>query len=244
MSPDSTKVRIEVWPEGEWGAAVGARLADHLAAQPGLRLCLPTGNTPIPAYQAFADKGGRLDTADVFMLDEFGLPPGHPARCDEMLQRSLLGLIETAPASLHSIDVAAEDVDAACRRYDVAVTDGGLDLTLLGLGANGHLGLNEPGSQPDSPTRVVELHDTTVANAAVYGAGATPQWGVTLGMAPLLASHEIWLLVTGAAKAGILHRALTGPVGPEVPASYLQAHPNVAVLADHTAMARFGQESQ
>ena len=243
MSPDPTKVRIEVWPEDEWGTAVGARLADRLAAQPGLRICLPTGNTPVPAYQAFADKGGRLDTAEVFLLDEFGLPPGHPARCDEMLQRSLLGLVDTAPASLHSIDVAADDVAAACRRYDAEVADGGLDLTLLGLGTNGHLGLNEPGSEPDNPSRVVDLHETTVANAAVYGAGAPPQWGVTLGMAPLLASREIWLLVTGSAKAEILHRALAGPIGPQVPASYLQAHPNTAVLADQAAMARFAQES-
>jgi len=243
VSPDPTKVRIEVWHEDEWGAAVGARLADRLAAQPGLRICLPTGNTPVPAYQAFADKGGRLNRTDVFLLDEFVLPAGHPARCDEMLRRSLLGLIDTAPASLHSIDVAADDVDAACRRYDVEIADGGLDLTLLGLGANGHLGLNEPGSPPNSPTRVVDLHETTVANAAVYGAGATLQWGVTLGMAPLLASREIWLLVTGAAKAEILHRALAGPIGPEVPASYLQAHPNTAVLADQAAMTRLAQES-
>jgi glucosamine-6-phosphate deaminase len=197
----------------------------------------------VPAYRAFADAGGRLDQTEVFLLDEFVLPAGHPARCDEMLRRSLLGLIDTAPASLHSIDVGAPGVAAACRQYDAEVADGGLDLTVLGLGANGHLGLNEPGSEPDSPTRVVDLHETTVANAAVYGAGATPQWGVTLGMGPLLASREIWLLVTGAAKAEILHRALTGPIGPEVPATYLQTHPNAAVLADQAAMARFAGES-
>ena len=243
MSPESTKVRIEVWPEGEWGATVGARLANHLAAHPGLRLCLPTGNTPTPAYRAFAERGGRLDEAEVFLLDEFGLPPGHPARCDEMLQRSLLGLIDTAPASMHSIDVATDDVDAACQQYDSEVAAGGLDLTVLGLGANGHLGLNEPGSEPDSPTRVIELHETTVTSAAAYGSGATPQWGVTLGMGPLLTSREIWLLVTGAAKAEILHRALTGPIGPEVPASYLQTHSNAVVLADHAAAMRFETDS-
>ena len=159
-----------------------------------------------------------------------------------MLQRSLLGLIDTAPASLHSIDVADDDVAAACHRYDAEVADGGLDLTVLGLGTNGHLGLNEPGSEPDSSSRVVDLHETTVANAAAYGTGPAPQWGVTLGMGPLLASREIWLLVTGAAKAEILHRSLTDPIGPEVPASYLQTHPNVAVLADQAAMARFEQE--
>ena len=160
-----------------------------------------------------------------------------------MLERSLLGLIDTTPASMHSIDVAADDVAAACRRYDAEVAAVGLDLTVLGLGANGHLGLNEPGSEPDSPTRVIELHETTVANAAAYGRGAAPQWGVTLGMGPLLASREIWLLVTGAAKAEILHRALTGPIGPQVPASYLQTHPNAVVLADQAAVMRFELES-
>ncbi len=239
MSPDSTKPSIEVFADDEWGAAVGARLAERVAAEPGLRLCLPTGNTPVTAYRAFAELGGRLDQTEVFLLDEFGLPGGHPARCDEMLQRSLLELVATAPAALHAIDVAADDVSAACARYDDVVADGGLDLTLLGLGANGHLGLNEPGSEPASPTRIVELHTATVRKAAVYGEGAAPQWGVTLGMGPLLASRQIWLLVTGTAKAKILHRALTGPVGPEVPASYLQNHPNTIVLADQAA-ARFG----
>ena len=240
MSPESPRTNLEVVPDDEWGAAVGARLAERIAAQPGLRLCLPTGNTPVPAYRAFVKLGGRLDQTKLFLLDEFGLPGGHPARCDEMLQRSLLELATTAPAALHSIDVAADNVAAACRRYDDEVADGGLDLTVLGLGANGHLGLNEPGSAPDSPTRIVDLHAATVRNAAVYGEGAAPLWGVTLGMGPLLASRQIWLLVTGAGKAEILHRALTGPVGPEVPASYLQTHPDTVVLADQAAAASFG----
>ena len=240
MKPETTKPTIEVWPDDEWGAAVGARLAARITAEPGLRLCLPTGNTPVPAYRAFAEMGGHLDQAEVFLLDEFGLPSGHPARCDQMLQRSLLELAPTAPAALHSIDMAADDVSAACARYDDVVANGGLDLTVLGLGANGHLGLNEPGSTPDSPTRIVELQATTIRNAAVYGAGEAPLWGVTLGMEPLLASREIWLLVTGTAKAEILHRALTGPIGPEVPASYLQTHPDTTVLADQAAAAAFG----
>jgi glucosamine-6-phosphate deaminase len=240
LRPEATKPNIEVLPDGGWGAAVGARLAERVAAQPGIRLCLPTGNTPVPAYRAFAESGGRLDQTELFLLDEFGLPGGHPARCDEMLQRSLLELVATPPAALHSIDVAADDVAAACARHADVVADGGLDLTLLGLGANGHLGLNEPGSEPHSPTRIVELHEATVRNAAVYGEGAAPQWGVTLGLGSLLASREIWLLVTGAAKAEILYDALTGSIGPAVPASYLQNHPNAIVLADQAAAARFG----
>ena len=236
-------VELDVFPDDEWGATVGARLVARLAANPAMRICLATGNTPVPAYRAFADLGGRLDRADVFLLDEFGLPPGHPARCDEMLARSLLDLDVAPPARVHGIDVDGDDAAAACRRYDQRLAAGGLDLAILGLGANGHLGLNEPGSTVDSPSRVVELSPTTIRNAAVYGAGVAPQWGVTTGMAPLLASREIWLLVTGAHKASILHRALTGPIEPDVPASYLRNHGNTHVLADQSAAARFEPEA-
>jgi glucosamine-6-phosphate deaminase len=200
-----------------------------------VRLCLPTGRTPRPAYAAFAAGGGDLGDTDVFLLDEFVLPDRHPARCDEMLQRDLLDLLPGPPRALHALDPGAADLDAECARYAALVADGGLDLTLLGLGGNGHLGLNEPGSGATSPTRAVDLTPETTETAAGYGAGAAPSRGVTLGMADLLASHEVWLLVTGEHKADILRRSVTGPVGPEVPASYLRGHPNTLVLADAAA---------
>ncbi len=119
------------------------------------------------------------------------------------------------------------------------VANGGLDLTLLGLGANGHLGLNEPGSTPDSPTRIVDLHTTTFATPPSTARGSTtvggdPRYGAAAGVPrDLAAGHR-------GAKAEILHRALTGPVGPDVPASYLQNHPDTTVLADQAAAAAFG----
>jgi glucosamine-6-phosphate deaminase len=202
-----------------------------------LRLCLPTGKTPIPAYGAFAAARGRLDAATVFLLDEFVLPDGHPARCDVMLQTGLLDLLQAPPRTLHRLDVAG-DLAAECERYAALVADGGLDLTLLGLGGNGHIGLNEPGTSSDSPTRVVDLHPQTVQHAAQYGGVAAPQHGVTLGMAAILASQEIWLLVTGRHKAEILSRAVTGPMGSDVPATFLRNHPNVWVLTDEDAATR------
>lgn len=226
---------VEIHPPGEWGAAVGTLLARRLAERPGQRVCLPTGNTPAPAYHAFAAGGGRLDETEVFLLDEFALPEGHPARCDEMLRRDLLDRLDHAPHRYHRLDVGAASLEQECARYQELVAAGGLDLTLLGLGANGHLGLNEPGSQAQDPTRVVELHPDTVHSAGGYGAGAAPQHGVTLGLEAILASREIWLLVTGEHKAGILQQALGGPIGPEVPASYLQDHSNTRVLADRAA---------
>jgi len=231
-------VRLEVLPPGEWGETVGARLAGRIAARPGIRLCLPTGNTPVPAYAAFAAGGGRLADAEVFLLDEFDLPAGHPARCDQMLQRDLLDRLGEAPGRLHRFDTAAGSLDDECARYAGLVESGGLDLTLLGLGANGHLGLNEPGSTADDPCRVVALEPETVAHAAGYGGDTVPERGLTLGLREILASREIWLLVTGPHKAGILQRTLHGPVGPEVPASFLRGHPDVTVLVDEDAAPR------
>jgi glucosamine-6-phosphate deaminase len=229
-----------VVPGDAWGASVGALLADRLESHPGTRLCLPTGDTPNPAYAAFAATGGSLTETDVFLLDEFVLPAGNPARCDEMLSRALLDLLPDSPRTLHRLDVDAADLNAECDRYEALIADASLDLTLLGLGANGHLGLNEPGTAVDSRTRVVSLHPDTIRHAADYGSGIAPERGVTLGLNAILDSREIWLLVTGDHKSGILSRALSGPVGAEVPASYLQDHLNVVVLADEAAARLLG----
>jgi glucosamine-6-phosphate deaminase len=216
---------------------VGRRLATRLDEQPSIRLCLPTGNTPAPAYLEFVAAGGRLDQAEVFLLDEFALPAGHPARCDVMLAGSLLDRLSAPPGTLHNLDVAVDNLEAECARYEALVAERPLDLTLLGLGGNGHVGLNEPGTMPSSLTRVVELAEETIRHAAAYGRGAAPKRGVTIGMKAILQSAEIWLLVTGSHKAEILRRALTGPVSPAVPASFLQEHPNTLVLADDAATA-------
>jgi glucosamine-6-phosphate deaminase len=154
-----------------------------------------------------------------------------------MLQRDLLVSLSAPPATLHRLDVNAPDKVAECARYDASISDGGLDLTLLGLGGNGHLGLNEPGSSVDSPTRVVDLARATTQAATIYDPDARPVRGMTLGMHRILESDEIWLLVTGSHKAAILERMFVGPIGSDLPASYLRNHPNVTVLADESAAA-------
>jgi glucosamine-6-phosphate deaminase len=119
----------------------------------------------------------------------------------------------------------------------MAIAAGGLGLTLLGLGSNGHLGLNEPGCDPGCPTRRVILAPETVAGLSGYGARTTTYWGLTVGLGRLLQSDEIWLLVTGPDKAGILHRTLEEPISPEIPATYLRTASNVIVWADESAAA-------
>ena len=142
------------------------------------------------------------------------------------------------PASFHAIDTSDADPVVAARRID-AIAAEGLDLTLLGLGINGHIGLNEPGSTADDPTRVVTL-DARSRSVATdrYGAAAAPERGITLGIGRLLESREIWLLVTGERKAAVLAEALDGPESADLPASFLRRHPRLRVIADEPAAAR------
>jgi glucosamine-6-phosphate deaminase len=198
------------------------------------RLCLPTGQTPLPFFEQFDAQA--LARSTVFLLDEFGLPVGHPARCDSLLQRALLDRV--VPNHFERPRSEAEDLEAECRRYHRAVTDGGLELTVLGLGRNGHVGLNEPGSAKDTATRRVELTEETIEGTRRYGADPPPTWGIALGLSEILASDEIWLLVSGEHKAEVLASALSGPETSTLPASFLQSHQSLTVFADRAAAAR------
>jgi glucosamine-6-phosphate deaminase len=236
-------LRLDVLPTADWADRVAADLAARLRDEPETRLCLPTGDTPAPVYArlaAMAQAGmAPFGAAVIVALDEYlGLPPGHPARCDMRLARELLALLPGPPAAFHRIEAEDPDPAAAAARID-AIAAGGLDLALLGLGMNGHVGLNEPGSYADAPTRVVRTSGAS-RRAAVesYGADPAPTAGITLGVARLLQAREIWLLVTGARKASILARALEAPEGPDCPATWLRRHPALRVIADEPAAAR------
>jgi glucosamine-6-phosphate deaminase len=206
----------------------------RLDAGGGLRMVLPTGATPRPVYRELAARAPDLGDSEVFILDEFlGLPPGHPARCDTMIQQDLIALLDRPPP-VNALDPDADALDAEAARYESLVGASTIDLTLLGLGLNGHIALNEPGSTPDDRSRVVDLHSTTM-NAMASAADPPPTRGVTLGLANILASDEVWLLVNGGSKAEVLARAVEGPIGPDVPATYLRTHPNAVVFADEPA---------
>ena len=233
---------LDVVPAAAWADRVAAELADRLAARPRLRLVLPTGDTPAPAYARLVTMAleGTVSFAgaEVILLDEYvGLPPGHPARCDARLRRELLDRLPAPPRAFHAIAVDELDAADAAVAHD-AVAARGVDLAVLGLGANGHVGLNEPGSRPDATTRVVRLAASSRRAAAErYGGDPPPSAGVTLGLDRLLAASEAWLLVTGAGKARVLARALEAPDGPDCPASYLRRHPALRVIADEPAAA-------
>ncbi len=223
-----------ILPAADWANAVAEALAGRIAARPDLVLCLPTGSTPRPVYDRLADALARAATSlagvRIVLLDEYlGLPVGHPIRCDVQLRQRL----PERSAEFVTFDVDGPDPATACAAYDAAIGDrGGLDLVVLGLGTNGHIGMNEPGTRPDAPTRVIELAPSTMAAARAYGADPPPTHGVTLGLAGILAAREVWLLVSGARKAAILREMLEGPVTTDVPASLLRGHPGLRIIAD------------
>ncbi|HEY8549119.1 MAG TPA: glucosamine-6-phosphate deaminase [Vicinamibacterales bacterium] len=224
-----------------WAAQVAERFTQALRERPALRCCLPTGLTPLPVYRLLAERvrSGEISfsQAEVFLLDEFGgVPPDAPGRCDVMLRQALLDHIDLPPERYHRPIPEAPDVVAMCAAYDTAL--GRPDLTLLGIGINGHVGMNEPGSTPESPTRRVELAPESVeASARYFGAGPLPSWGVTVGLGPLRGSQEVWLLATGESKAAIVRDILLEPVSVHRPASLFRGHPNCLLFVDAAAAA-------
>jgi glucosamine-6-phosphate deaminase len=235
-------VRYESHPS--WAEHVAARFASFLAEQPTARVALPTGATPEPVYAGIVQSvaAGLLSfrRAHVFLLDEFGgVPPDARGTCNNMLRRALLDHVDYAPERYHRFDTEAADLSAMCAAYE-ASAHGSLDLVMLGIGTNGHVGMNEPGTSPDSQTRRVELApSTTQASVRYFGEGATlPTWGVTLGLRNILAARTIWLLASGEKKADIVRDVLLEPVSASRPASLLRGHPDCWFFVDAAAASK------
>ena len=228
--------------EDAWVNGVASLWRDRLRLNPRLRMCLPSGHTPNKIYEAMGRSVTRgqvsFRDAEIFALDDFGgLALDDPGRCRNMLQHHLLDHIDLPRERFHYLGTEAGNLERVCRDYDTLIENrGGFDLTLLGIGLNGHLGLNEPGSSVDSTTRRVQMAETTVKSSAGYLAHSSlPTWGVSVGLKQLLGSREVWLLANGRKKADIITRTARGVITPDVPASLLRSHPNAWLVIDAAA---------
>ena len=228
--------------ESMWIDAVCSLWRDRLHTRPALKMCLPSGTTPTGIYAEMSRSARAglvsFEKATVFALDEFGgLAEDDPGRTRHTLRRQLLNGVALPAAAFHFLVPDTADVTQHCRDYDDAIGDG-FDLVLLGIGLNGHLGMNEPGSAIDTPTRRVDLHGTTVQSAARYFAHQNvPQWGLTVGLKAIMASKEVWLLANGQAKAAIVQQTVRGDIASSNPASLLRRHPNCSLFVDAAASA-------
>jgi glucosamine-6-phosphate deaminase len=234
------------------GAAARA-LADEVvravASCPGLVLGLPTGRTPVPFYRelvnAYQENRVNLSRVTTFNLDEFiGVRPSDPRSYRAFMQRQLFDHVNLARRRINFLNGMSDDSERECRRYERAIARaGGIDLMILGLGINGHIGFNEPGRFLIADTHQTRLTPATRrANAALFNFRVTevPREALSIGIATILRARRIVLLATGAGKARCVERMLTGPVTSALPASFLQLHQHASVWLDRGAARRLG----
>lgn len=229
------------------GSVAAGILAAVIRSKPDAVLGVATGGSPLPVYAALSEH--RLDMSQIraFALDEYvGLPAGHPESYAEVVRREVTERLGLDPAKVAVPDGSNPDPGQAAAAYDAAIAGaGGIDVQILGIGHNGHLAFNEPGSALDSRTRVENLTERTRRANARYFSSASdvPLRCITQGLGTILEARHLLLVVNGADKAGILAAALHGPVTADCPASVLQLHPHVTVVADEAASAQLEPDS-
>jgi glucosamine-6-phosphate deaminase len=241
-------VEVVIVPDAAAGGELVAEaIAALLRGKPDALLGVATGSTPLPVYQALRAKvrSGAVDAsrARVCQLDEYvGLPAGHPESYRSVVLREVIEPLGLSEDSFMGPDGAAEDIQAACEAYDAALAAaGGVDLQLLGIGTDGHIGFNEPCSSLASRTRIKTLTEQTrVDNARFFDGdiGQVPHHVITQGIGTILESRHLVLLATGEGKAEAVAQTVEGPVAAIVPASALQLHPHATVVVDEAAASK------
>ncbi len=223
--------------------AAAQEVVRQVLIKPESVLGLATGNTTVGLHKAVArlHRECAISFAGVvtFNVDEYvKVPPDHPASCRFRIFEQLLDRLDISKGNCHLPDGNAEDLEQAAKQYeDLVAAAGGIDLQILSLGPNGHIGFNEPGTPFERQTHVVEITRHSLdAKADFYTkTGFHPQRAITLGIRNIMHARKILFVAKGTGKSEIVAKALFGPVTPEVPASVLQLHPNVVALLDVAA---------
>jgi glucosamine-6-phosphate deaminase len=231
---------IKVLKNSEEVGAQGAKiLATQIINGSARVIALPTGTTPIEMYKKFVSlvETGLLNFNGVqfFNLDEYvGLSPDDPLSYAYYMNENLFSKIPPVAHDIPKTD-SANPIEEA-RRYEEKIEKvGGFDLCFLGIGIDGHIGFNEPGSEFSSVTRVVELHPSTMERNSMQSGKKVPEKAITVGIKTIMKSRRIVLMATGKEKAEIVKDAFSGKITPNVPASVLQLHPDLTVLLDEEA---------
>ena len=229
---------------GGLAADAFGKLLDH---KPDAVLGLATGSSPLAIYDELAARyeQGRISfkQARGFTLDEYvGLPADHPENYRNFIDRVFVSRVDFTPGAVQGPDGLATDIPAACAAYEQAIADaGGVDLQILGIGTDGHIGFNEPGSSLASRTRIKTLtRQTRMDNARFFDGDldAVPTHCVTQGLGTISEARHVLLVATGGAKAEAVHHMVEGAVTAMWPASVLQHHPHTTVLLDDAAARR------
>ncbi|MCH8531631.1 MAG: glucosamine-6-phosphate deaminase [Saccharospirillum sp.] len=237
-------MQIIILENADQVAQYGAQqFVDLLNRQPDAVLGLATGSTPVALYQNLIQRyqAGEIsfERASSFNLDEYlGLAGDHPQSYRHFMNSQLFNHIDIAPQNTHIPDGSTEDPLSTCEQYEADIVKaGGIDLQLLGIGRNGHIGFNEPSSSLASRTRVKTLTpDTVAANQRFFSEGEfQPRLSLTMGIGTIMEARRILLLATGETKSAAVREAVEGPVAARCPASILQMHPRATLVLDRAA---------
>ncbi|SPT53845.1 Glucosamine-6-phosphate deaminase [Actinomyces bovis] len=230
---------------------IAERAADAIEAliktKPNAVLGTATGSSPLPLYDELTRRcqEGRISFKQVkgFMLDEYvGLPEGHPERYATFMERNLRSRIDMPEGALQGPDALREDLQAACDEYEAKMAQAGYcDLQILGIGADGHIGFNEPGGPLDSPTHIDTLTQKTRSDNARFFDGdidQVPTHCITQGLGTIMKARKLVLIATGENKAEAIHQLVEGKISAQWPATVMQNHPDALVLVDRAAASK------
>lgn len=234
---------LRVFPDAtELARHTAQHIASLLQTKPDALLCLASGETPIPTFHALVELAqtghANVNECTFVGLDEWvGFGPTDAGSCGYYLYRDLFGPLKLRPEQIHYFNAKAADLPAECQKIDAVIRErGGLDLLLVGIGMNGHIALNEPGTPFTNYCHVVDLAETTKEVGQKYFDTPTElSRGITLGLQHLTEANEVILMATGHRKAEVIRRAMEGPITEDFPASIIQTHPNAHVWVDSEA---------
>ena len=235
----------------EVGQEAARFVANTIRSNPASVLGLATGSTPLGLYRNLVEmhKAGSLDFERIitFNLDEYlGLAPSHPQSFHHFMYTNFFSHVNVPAAHIHIPDgTISGNYDGYCAKYEAAIRNaGGIDLQVLGIGRNGHIGFNEPNSSLASRTRLKALsHETTEDNRKSFAPGEEmPKCAITMGIGTILDARRVLLLATGESKATAVAKAIEGPITSSVSASALQLHPDVTFILDEEAASLLTQK--
>lgn len=237
-------ITVRILPTIDQANQAAADLLARWLSTPNTRnLMLAGGNTPLPLYGDIANRELDLSHLHLFPLDEYvGVPPSHPRTCSNLLRQCVAEAWHIPPEQFFSLDTTESGALAGIRAHEQRIDQmGGLDAIVLGLGTNGHLGFNEPGSSADCAARVVDLDASSIeANRRWFQNEHAPTRGATVGLRTILAARLVLILAYGPAKAGAVRAMVGGPIGVECPASFLRRHPHAHLFLEPAAAVHLG----
>jgi glucosamine-6-phosphate deaminase len=233
-------MEIIIQPTAEAASAIAARLVGRLLGEkPDAVLGLATGSTPLLFYRELVQMKLDWSCVTTFNLDEYvGLAPDHPASYHRFMWDNLFRHVNMGEKNVHIPDGLVKDIPRFCRRYEMMIrVAGGIDLQLLGIGTDGHIGFNEPSSSLASRTRIKTLTEQTRANNASSfgGQDQVPHHVITMGVGTIMEARQVLLLAFGPDKARAVAEAIEGPITAMNPASILQLHPVAKIVLDEAA---------